>query len=246
LISIVCVYNNEIILNKYLIKSLHNANSEYELILVDNTENKFKSASEALNFGGNKAKGDYIAFIHQDIKFDSPNFLEKLEAMLDKLDDLGIAGMAGVSEDIKGVISNIVQGESSELVGKNKIEKPLEVQTLDECLVMIPKSVFESLKFDEETCDDWHLYGVDYSLSVRELRLSAYVLPMYIYHRSPGYSMSEGYDITMKKLLKKHKDNYKWIYTTLGNYNTHLPLSLQKNVKKILIPVIKALNLWKY
>lgn len=246
MISIVCVYNNEIILNKYLIKSLDNANSEYELILINNTGNKFKSAAEALNFGGNKANGDYIAFIHQDIKFNSPNFLEKLGAVLDGIDDLGIAGMAGVSENIKGVISNIMQGESSESVGKNKIEKPLRVQTLDECLIIIPKPVFDRLEFDEETCDDWHLYGVDYSLSVRNFELSAYVLPMCIYHRSPGYSMSEGYDITMKKLLKKHRDNYNWIYTTLGNYNTHLPLSLQKNVKKVLIPVLKALNLWKY
>ena len=246
MISIVCVYNNETILNEYLIKSLDSATSKYELILVDNRENKFKSASEALNFGGNKAKGDYIAFIHQDIKFNSQNFLDELEAILNKTNDLGIAGMAGVSEDIKGVISNIVQGESSDSVGKNKIEKPLKVQTLDECLIVIPSSVFDRLKFDEKTCDDWHLYGVDYSLSVGELGFSAYVLPMCIYHRSPGYSMSEGYDITMKKLLKKHKDNYKWIYTTLGNYNTHLPLSLQKNAKKVLIPVLKALNLWKY
>lgn len=246
MISIVCVYNNETILNKYLIESLNDATSGYELILVDNTANRFKSASEALNFGGNKARGDYIVFIHQDIKLNSPNFLEKLETMLDEISDLGIAGMAGVSEDIKGVISNITQGESSELVGKNKIEKSLKVQTLDECLIVIPSPVFDLLKFDEGTCDDWHLYGVDYSLSVRELGLNAYVLPMYIYHRSPGYSMSNGYDVTMEKLLKKHRDNYKWIYTTLGNYNTHLPLSLQKNVKKVLIPVLKALNLWKY
>lgn len=41
------------------------------------------------------------------------------------------------------------------------IDEPIPVQTLDELLLIIPRRVFEGHKFDESTCDGWHLYGVE-------------------------------------------------------------------------------------
>lgn len=55
MISIVCVYNNQDILNDWLLKSLKNQTIKFELIKIDNTRNTFKSAEEALNYGGKKA-----------------------------------------------------------------------------------------------------------------------------------------------------------------------------------------------
>jgi glycosyltransferase involved in cell wall biosynthesis len=243
---VVCVYNKKDLLDRYLIKSLKEQSENYELILVDNRTNEYNSAAAALNFGAKNSKGKYIAFIHQDVELTSRNFLKELEVILDGITNLGIAGMAGVSENIPGVISNITQGKSSKLVGITQIKNPIKVQTLDECFIVVPKTVFEILHFDEVTCDDWHLYGVDYSLSVITLGYNAYVLPMSIYHRSPGYSMSKEYDLTYQKLLKKHQNEFKWIYTTLGNYNTKLPFYFQKSAKKFIIPIFKALKLWKY
>ncbi len=69
--SIVCVYNNVEILNQYLLESLKSQTILYELILLDNSCNKYKSAAEALNYGGERAKGRYIMFVHQDIKFEN-------------------------------------------------------------------------------------------------------------------------------------------------------------------------------
>lgn len=86
--------------------------------------------------------------------------------------------------------------------------------------------MFQKLKFDENVCSDWHLYAVDYCLSVQKLGLKAYVLPMYVWHRSPG-SLTEGYYTTLKKLLKKHRDQ-KWIYTTMGDWSPRIPFILQR------------------
>ena len=69
LISIICVYNNKEILEKYLLESLKTQNEEYELILIDNRENKFNSAASALNYGGKKSKGEILIFVHQDVEF---------------------------------------------------------------------------------------------------------------------------------------------------------------------------------
>ena len=82
MISVICAYNNKEILDNYLLKSLKDQTKDYELILIDNTKNKFKSAAEALNYGGNNAKEKYLMFIHQDINLCSNKFLEELQVML--------------------------------------------------------------------------------------------------------------------------------------------------------------------
>ncbi|GAB4311754.1 MAG: glycosyltransferase [Methanobacteriaceae archaeon] len=246
MISVICVYNDEDILNKCLIKSLKAQTTNYELILVDNTQNLYDSAAKAFNHNAENASGEYLLFAHQDVYLSSPTFLVDLENMLLELSDIGIAGFAGVSAEIKGVISNMKQGDPPMCAGKHQIKNFLPVQTLDEFLFVIPKKVFKNLKFDEQTCNNWHLYAVDYCLSLKKYELNVYVLPLKTYHRSPGYSMDENYDITLKKLLKKHQTTYNWIYTSLGNYSTRYPLFIQKLSKKILIPILKCFKLWKY
>ena len=60
MISIVCVYNDESVIENWLLKSLKDQTVEFELIKIDNTKNKFKSAAKALNYGGKKAKGSLV------------------------------------------------------------------------------------------------------------------------------------------------------------------------------------------
>jgi len=227
-ISVVCVYNNKNVLENYLLKSLKNQTVKFEFIEVDNTEGKFKSAAEALNYGGRKAKSDYIMFVHQDVDLSSNTWLEEVEKILDELSNLGIAGVAGRSKNEDGVITNIKHDNPPRLAGKIQIGKPIEVQTVDECLTIIPKSVFNKLQFDENTCNDWHLYAVDYCLSVKKLGFDSYVMPIFVYHKSSGYSMSEKYFVTLKKVLKKHKSYYNKIYTTMGDWSTRYPLNIKR------------------
>jgi|Deesub1362A_J573_1020465.scaffolds.fasta_scaffold02663_2 GT2 family glycosyltransferase len=233
MISIICVYNNKKILNEWLLRSLENQTARYELILIDNTDNKFKSATKALNYGGKKAKGKYIMFVHQDVRFSSNTWLKDAVNMLNSLPDVGIAGVAG-KRDIRGfiesrrIISNIVHGIPPKFAGNIKIHNPEKVQTLDECLFVIPKRVFDMLQFDEENIDTWHLYAVDYALSVKKLGFNVYVLPLKIHHRSTGDPIPTDYFKSLRKLLKKHKKNYQHVNTTCGNWYTFYPFVLQK------------------
>ncbi|WJI10169.1 glycosyltransferase family 2 protein [Methanobacterium sp. CWC-01] len=226
MISLVCVYNNKDILETYLLKSLITQSQEYELILIDNHSEKFNSAAEALNYGGKKATGQYLMFAHQDFQLDSDIWLEEAEEILKNLDHLGVAGVAGRYG--RDFISNIKTGFPPKFAGKIQIKEPQKVQTLDECLFIIPKKIFKDKKFDEITCGNWHLYATDYCLTVKNLGYDVFVIPMGGYHASPGYSFTpDGYYSTLKKLIKKHKAHYKWIYTTTGIWNTVLPLDLQ-------------------
>ena len=246
MISVVCVYNNKRILQDYLLKSLKHQTAKFQLILIDNTNGKFKSAAEALNYGGKQARGRYIMFVHQDVDLSSSLWLEKVEKMLNKLPNLGVAGVAGKSENRRYIITNIKQGNPPKLAGKIQIKKPTKVQTLDECLIIVPRSVFNKIKFDEETCDNWHLYAVEYCLTVRRYKYNIYVLPIYVYHRSPGYSMSKEYYSTLKKVLKKYGGRYKTIYTTMGDWNASYPLKIQrvyKNIKRFIITLLEILRI---
>jgi len=224
MISVICVYNNKTSLDTYLLKSINGQTADHELILLDNTGGGFKSAAEALNKGGREAKGEHLMFVHQDVFLPSGDWLKVVESRLNQLPNLGIAGVAGAREMKRCVVTNLKHGDPPRPAGNIQIDRPENVQTLDECLLLIPKSVFDELEFDEETCDDWHLYAVDYSLSVRKLGYVVYVIPDCVYHRSSGDSMSGGYYRVLNKVLKKHRDAYPVIYTTNGDWSTPYPI----------------------
>ena len=67
MIPAVCVSSNEQSSDNVLVKSLENQTVGFELIALDNREGRYRSAAEALNYGGEQAKGDYIMFVHQDM-----------------------------------------------------------------------------------------------------------------------------------------------------------------------------------
>lgn len=232
MISVICIYNNRELLEKYLLKSLNEQSKDHELILIDNHMGRFTSAAQALNYGGKKASGQYLIFVHQDFQLDSNTWIEEAEKYLKNLDCVGVAGVAGRFG--KDFLSNIKTGYPPEFAGTIQVKEPQKVQTLDECLFIIPEEIFNDIKFDEITCDNWHLYAAEYCLTVKKAGYEVYVIPLDGYHASPGYSFSpEGYYSTLRKLVKKHKSNYKWIYTTTGSWNTTLPLDLQILYQKI-------------
>lgn len=223
MISLVCVYNNQKTLRNVLLKSLANQIVEFELITLDNTDNRYKSAAEAFNYGGSKAKGKYIMFVHQDMWLGSDSWLEEAERVLASIPDLGIAGVAGQSENGKNWVERCrwsIEEFGDPWGGRKPVQKPEEVQTLDECLSIVPRSVFDKLEFDEKVFNGWDCYGADYCLSVRQLGLRAYVIPGFCYHSClrAGYHTWEFKDLLKfhKRLYIKHRKNYKHIYTWTG------------------------------
>jgi hypothetical protein len=247
MIAIVCVSNNREILNECLLKGLRGQTAKYELIVVENARGEFGSAAAALNHGAMQAHGKYIMFVHQDIDLSLPTWLEDAERILDTIPDLGVAGVAGV-KDRYSVLSNIVHCTPPKPVGQDTLRAPAPVQTLDECLLIVPRAVFERAGFDEAVCDDWHLYGVDYCLSCKRSGLGVYVLPLTLYHMTfsttaatqdiTSRTISElgsfpaalppGYYRTLKKLLSKHRKDYGIIYTTCGIWRTRYPVWSQR------------------
>jgi len=165
--------------------------------------------------------------------------------MLDMLPDLGIAGVVGARKsksDYIEIVGNIKHGVPCKpLKHRIYIKNPEIVQTVDECLIIIPAAIFDKLKFDERVCDSWHLYAVDYCLMADKMAMGkAYVLPLPFYHRSTGtpnnyfkmiFSLGflpGSYYDSLYKLIKKHKYLNEKIYTTCGGWEISRPIFLQK------------------
>ncbi len=222
MISVVCAYNDDDVLKRILLKSLEKQTQKYEIILLDNRNSTYDSAAEALNYGGAQANGDYIAFVHQDMWLGS-DALKDIEKIMESIADAGVAGGAGRSGKTgKGthIYSLEVFGGIHKSV-TDRVEKPEEAETLDECLLIVPRTVFHKLKFDQKVFDGWDCYGTDYSLSVRELNLKPYVIPISSCHycgRSGIHTFElKGLLKYQKRLFRKHRDRYRKIYTWMGD-----------------------------
>lgn len=240
MISIISVYNNYNTLKEMLLKSLEKQTIDFELILLDNSNNRYSSAAKALNEGIKKAKGEIIVIVHQDVEFKKQQ-LDKMIKYLEKLGDNVIVGAAG-RKDSEGVITNIKHGTDKKFAGKIRVIEPIEVQTLDEVCIASTKNVFNKILFDEQTCDNWHLYGVDLCLMGKSKEIKSYVIPLDLYHKSKGAVNNLYYD-SLLKVSKKHKENYTYIYTSCSVINTNVVFSnifawlnkFKNNIKKYLV-----------
>ena len=141
--------------------------------------------AQALNFAAKTAKNEYLIFTHQDISLISTDWLNYAESFLKSILNCGIAGLVGVRKNKTtgktDFLNRIYTGTPPHPWGST-ISEPEQVNSLDECIAIIPKNVFQRLKFDEKTCDRWDLYMVDYCLAVKRMNLQPYVLPLEIYH----------------------------------------------------------------
>ncbi|HRZ25835.1 MAG TPA: glycosyltransferase [Spirochaetota bacterium] len=252
MLSIICVFNDERILNEALLRSLKGQSVPYDLVLLDNRTKRFGSAAEALNYGATIAKGEYFIFLHQDMFLCYNEWLSDAEKMLLRIPDLGIGGVAGVYERGKYWQERVKYAfmHRTDPAWKNvgPVTEPAEVQTLDECLLIIPRSVFNELKFDGITFDGWDCYAADYCLSVKRHGYRAYVLPLPCVHSSVRayYHIWEFKNLHKykKRLFLKHKTKYPKIYTLMGTISR-----LHLKIYSLVIffgPVISSINILSY
>lgn len=229
--SVICVYNDQNKLDNYLIKSLKQQTAPFELITIDNTTGNHCSAAPLLNEAARKARHNYLMFVHQDVELLSANWLTSARNNMKSLYRLGAVGVAGGHK--KGTMANVIHGNPPYLAGQHRPKIPVRVQTLDGCLMIVPREIFARFSFDEDTIKGWYLYIANYCLDLARHGYRSYVLPYKIYHESTGPADRHIYQKTINKIIKKHRDHVRTIYTTVGKWNTnnnfktkHLPWPL--------------------
>lgn len=157
---------------------------EYELIIIDNSENKF-SIFQAYNEGVLRAKGNILCFMHEDILYHTQDWGEKvIEHFKDKkLGLIGVIGSHYLLDTPSTLFSTdycsgkILQGYKDK-DGFYKVfednrrvidyDLSIEVAAIDGLWFCIPKIRFEKVSFDEKTFKGWHAYDIDICMQIIE------------------------------------------------------------------------------
>lgn len=213
MISVICVYNNKEQYEKQLLNSLKIQMCKYELVAIDNTESKFSSAAEALNYGASKSKGDFLVFMHQDLTLKTPNELERITNFCMSLPVGSIVGAVGVREKSSVYYGNWTSGVkyTSDIV--NTYLSPIEVDAIDESVICMSRKTWERHHFNEILCDSWHMYAVETCLWNRKNNGKIYVYPLQMHHYSHG-SINLSYMKTFIKIADYYSKDFHYIWTT--------------------------------
>ncbi len=232
LVSFVIIYTN----NKQLEEckkwiAQQDYKGKIESFIIDNRNNKsFDSAAKALNYGGNKSKGEIIFFMHQDIYLTDVKAVSNIVSYISNNKDsiVGAAGIALVDDqphfDIEMKNKNKQYAWSTE-------GKPMEACTLDECLLAMDRKLWLKYKFDEVTCDNWHFYGADICLTNLLAGGKNIIFPLKIIHDSFGSPESEAFRNAAYKMVDKYQGKIETIHTTCLVSNCD-PKSLKKYFRR--------------
>ena len=158
-VTIICCYNN---LNQYkkFLDSLSGQSMEVELIGIDNSKKAFQSCAAAFNTNICNVETPYIIFSHQDIEFVDENNILDFVNSIKKVALYDIVGVAGRLVQGGTVVSNIVQGEAKQYAGKQRLSNITECDVIDECFFGGYTENFKQYPFDEDLCNNWHLYAL--------------------------------------------------------------------------------------
>ena len=66
--SIICCYNDKKILEDFLLSSLKEQTEDYQLLLIDNTQNEFSGVAKAYNSVFDDIENENVIFLNERIE----------------------------------------------------------------------------------------------------------------------------------------------------------------------------------
>lgn len=218
--SLITMYNDKTIAREFEENLATQQEIDYELISIDNYSREYASIREAYNEAFQKSCGEYIVFLHPDIRFLANRALADIIHRCEEIKDFGVVGIAGAAPGKRGervVYSSIVHGENKVNPGE-LICDAKEIQTVDECLFIVKREVFARIGFAKK--EGFHLYAVEYCLDMILEGRTNYAVPAQVWHMSSGKSMDPSYVVQLEEVLKVYRKNFDVIYTTVKKWPT--------------------------
>lgn len=217
-ITVITVWNKPALFAQFQQELEGQQGVEYTLLAVDNSQNRYLGAREAYLSQLDQVQTEFVVFMHQDIRFQDENALADLIAAAQKLDNLGIAGVAGCPEGERWILcSDIVHGKDALPAGE-PVKGSLPVQTVDECLFLMKTDIARKYPFSRR--GGWHMYAVEQCLQLRRAGYQNYVLSARIWHLSKGGSLEQSYLKTLKELIAEYGDDTPYLNTTVKQWKT--------------------------
>ena len=209
MISII-ICNKKATLNPDLDKNIRDTiGVEYEIISIDNSRGQF-SIFQAYNEGVARAKGDILCFMHDDILFRSNDWSKVVVESFSSNPNMGALGVAGGHfmpdcpcswSTCKTTSYHVWQtnrdGSATEYGCTNYTngKRLVEVVCLDGLFMCFRRSLFDTIRFDDNTFSGFHCYDSDICMQVLSMGYSVNVtFDIDIEHRSNGACNQQYYD----------------------------------------------------
>jgi len=223
MISVITCSINPEICQRMLDSVSQTIGAEHETIVFDNRERKL-GICEAYNKAADKANGDYLCFVHEDIVIKTDNWGKELIKFIERNNDCGVIGIAGGKSanrnfiswwNVLGYLINVYDGAHS---GDNldpetnlfyhysnpNNEIFSKAVCVDGVFLFVKKSIWENNKFDEKTFKGFHLYDADFSFSISQRYQNYVYFGMDVHHFSRG-SIEKTFCENMYLFQKKWK-----------------------------------------
>ena len=209
MISII-ICNKKSILEPTLEKNiLSSIGVDYEIFSIDNSRGQF-SIFQAYNEGVARAKGDILCFMHDDILFRSNDWGKVVVESFSSNPNMGALGVAGGHfmpdcpsswSTCKTTSYHVWQtnrdGSATEYgcTDYTNGERLVEVVCLDGLFMCFRRSLFDTIRFDDNTFSGFHCYDSDICMQVLSMGYSVNVtFDIDIEHRSNGACNQQYYD----------------------------------------------------
>jgi len=181
-------------------KSLTKIGIKYSLIFADSSLTLSKAYNSILKYKYlNKSK--YIMFVGQDVEFLDENWGKKIIGYCDQLPLMGYAGVEARDHSNKQ-INYFTYPET-------QTTNPVEVETCDGAIAIIPTKLFLERQFDEDF--PWFPVMEDYALWVSKVKnLKVYSLPLKIFNGYAGHA---------SKWVKQFTSNTDYVSSLRKDYN---------------------------
>jgi hypothetical protein len=197
-----CVSDDALLNSNLLASPCLAAGSRHEVILVRNA----RSAAAGLNLGIERAVGDLIVCLHQDVFLPDAwddRLIQQFAMAEREFGNIGIAGVYGVGPPIShnGVLAAQRIGRVCDR-GRSLdegVSLPARAATMDELLLVVPKGT--PLKVDPEL--GFHLYGADLCLQAAERGLAVVVIDAYCHHNSRSIGLPREFFASAEAFARK-------------------------------------------
>ena len=210
---------------------------EYELLFIDNSKGGY-NIFQAYNDGVSRSNGDILCFMHEDVLFRSIGWGERITQYFKEDRKIGVIGFAGshylpdapmywysspfISQRNLNNDQGVVKEHRHEdwFAGRSLIE----VVAVDGFCFFVRKSLFEYIRFDEETYGGFHLYDMDICMQALENKYKVCVC---------------------RDILAEHCWSQKKLFTKEGSdlFIHNLSLFANKWKSKKMLPIWRGLDL---
>ena len=201
LISVIVCSVNEALFEDFSISLDKTIGVSYELIRIDNNVEKL-SITKAYNCGAQKAKFEFLVFVHEDVIFHTMEWGLKLLNYFFSLKDPGVLGVAGSSylpispsdwwiSNRKYLHANYLSNDKYGAYGKGDLnhfgeQVPLRVFALDGVFLAMKKLVFVEFPFDI-SLEGFHGYDTSICYRISQKYQNYFVPGILLEHFSSGF-----------------------------------------------------------